>query len=545
MSTKAQIKSWDVYDILMIMAGLLLPMLLLRYDILWLDECYQLMSVANFQDNPMAPLTFAMGHWWQSIFGDGILAIRIFMRLLYSLSIAIGCAFFYVKIRNARLTSLMFMTLCFAACIFGMNIFNWDTSMFIFEVIMIWLCIDYWQTPKWQNVIAIGVLTGIITMGRLPFAVALIYLLPMTIIRHRASNYRRGIYEAIVMLSAAIASAALIVLCLYGSLASYIGKLNPLYIINGHDLRDIGYVVKRLWEITFCVLSSGAFVLSLLGSCVLLTKAKRFRKLLFAGLLILWIIWGFERTTPPLQTFGGTLYYSWLLLFMFIFGFLPIVRHHRIPAQNWIIMAIAFTAMAGSNGFFERVIVIQTLPMLLVYCYDEVKPWINYFIIILSTTSLCILAGRLYNFTIADSYVDFSRYNHRYKWCLDNEDELFESGLRIFDKVREENLNFTFIGSSKYLYNYHYGTETMYSLAHFHYFDFDKEKIYYEANLGRYDAFFLNFTWFYDEPAELAKFTDYINREGFVATDLKNADWQLYIRRSAPLPPGVHYLPTE
>lgn len=71
-----------------------------------------------------SPLTYYLGHAWLSLLGDHIFSLRILTCLIYLLSIAAACIYFYVRTGESLEASVLFCLLCPASQMWGEPIFG-------------------------------------------------------------------------------------------------------------------------------------------------------------------------------------------------------------------------------------------------------------------------------------------------------------------------------------------------------------------------------------------------------------------------------------
>lgn len=129
------------------MAGILIPLSILFFDAPERDECYQALSVLDYQNSPLAPLTFAGGYLWLHIFGVTMLNLRILGLLCHMTAIGIGCWFFYRKTGDRFWSAFMFMTLMTASQVWAMHIYNWDTGCYPFAMLTLVSSVAFGGSP--------------------------------------------------------------------------------------------------------------------------------------------------------------------------------------------------------------------------------------------------------------------------------------------------------------------------------------------------------------------------------------------------------------
>lgn len=119
--------------LLMIVAGLLLPYIGLGHigSILG-DECYQALCVRSYENAPLAMLSFYTGHVWTTIFGEGILQLRVLMVLCYQISVALPCIYLYRVSRRPLLSAFMFMMLSVGSRMTVLQLYGWDAGAYPF-----------------------------------------------------------------------------------------------------------------------------------------------------------------------------------------------------------------------------------------------------------------------------------------------------------------------------------------------------------------------------------------------------------------------------
>ncbi len=258
------------------------------------DECYQALSVRQYQDSPAAIGVFYIGHIFTSIFGDSIICLRTISKFAYLLAIGIPCIYLNRHTKNILLSSLVFLICAACATIGGFNIFNWDTIAYPFEAIGLIYIINYISSPKKSNILWCGILCGIMTIIRLPLFAATIICL-VSIILCNKGNIHRIILHSVIGLFACIITILLCGSIISGSVTNYFLAFSEDNIINGHGIDNLHRNIWRFNHLMPYIFISGfgatfSFILAWIYSKLNFHSKIFFVLSVFCTIIIYWFI---------------------------------------------------------------------------------------------------------------------------------------------------------------------------------------------------------------------------------------------------------------
>lgn len=137
----------NLINAVLLLGGVLLPILFLPIGFDVKDEFYQALSVRDYTNAPLAPLSFYIGNIWCRIFGETIVNLRILSSLFASTGIAIGCLYLYRKCNCTRLCCLTFLIMNLGTNL-STRIYNWDVGSVPFLMMALVSILLYWEKTQ-------------------------------------------------------------------------------------------------------------------------------------------------------------------------------------------------------------------------------------------------------------------------------------------------------------------------------------------------------------------------------------------------------------
>lgn len=251
------------------------------------DEGYMNLCIRDYQNSPLAMLTFYTGHLWTSLFGDSFLTIRRLGYAMGTLAILIGCTYYFQRTRKMLQAAFLFALGCAVMSLERFLIYNWDVAAYPYYALLAVLVIDDIRRPRLWKVIAAGFTVCMLAISRIQLVVlipifAVIVAMPVRRVPEICARH-----VLVYLLSVSVAFVLLTwVMC--GSVSLYIGAFSPDNIITGHGLKDLMrayYIFKDNFAIN---ISTSALSLSAIIVAITLTKypvLSRVQKTMLCGFL--------------------------------------------------------------------------------------------------------------------------------------------------------------------------------------------------------------------------------------------------------------------
>lgn len=488
------------------------------YKYFYRDEVFMALNVRHYQDSPMAPLTFYIGHLVTDIFGDTLIALRWLKSILYFLTIGFGCIFFYRVTGKGKAAWYLFALFSLTSCIAAMDIYNWDTGSYPFMVLSLISALAYNNHRDLKHSLIMGICCGLMTASRvtnvaaLPFLILLIFLS-----RDRLSSKFR---DTAAYLIAFAVTLGVILLVIYGSPHRVLTAWSEDNIITGHgsDIASILRIIDGIDGLT--LLLSLAWMLSTV--CLLFgIIALRIHRYRLVGVVLMALATCLY--TRAFNHFDWSIHMCLWQLPAFIFLFMPQIScmfgHHphdktiRITLTQWILLLFMLLPGVGSDNFYERIAPMVFMPLLLAYDYKRHRR----FIIASCAFMGCAIMTLAFYKTVGPHISPRThlasispRLNHIYYKTAEASD--FENHKHIYDQLTDRGFNPTYIGTDRYTYLYLFAPDNLYSLQHFHYISFANEKKYLK-NLRNFDAIIVNDPVY--EGTDSIAFRSYLHTLGF------------------------------
>ncbi|MCC8037871.1 MAG: hypothetical protein LIP02_07045 [Bacteroidales bacterium] len=413
--------------------GALLPLITLDVSLYESDEPYQAYcTLAPEAMSPIAPLTFAMGRWWQTVFGEGLLQLRWLAYVIRLATALVGAIWLGRTTRRPIAASVAFFAAM--ACVSTDLMYDWNSTSLLWLVALAITLVEYWNRPSWEKVVAIGVLSALATLSRLPSGVAILVAAGVIIAkgfsntRMRERTSERQIEgtdtrlgqrvipgrwpEPTLPLGVGVAAFLLAYfggawLC-FGSIDEYFGRWGERYFVTGHD-----GILATVWHDLPRYLAGGCATFLLGVGCSLWAwlawKSRVNRWSLWVDYLIGAVVscWAMQR----LVSHGG--WVTGLTLAWYMLCVAGVVANWKGMSQlrrvaGVLALLFMIVQMAGSNVPWERFSVASCLCLWIFAVLGKDGPWRW-----LSGATLAMIAAMvgfnaMYPFRIECKWLDFT-----------------------------------------------------------------------------------------------------------------------------------------
>jgi hypothetical protein len=473
-----------------LLLGMLLPFIGLGNDFTHRDEAYQALCVANYADCPLAMLSFYIGNVWTRLFGDEILSLRILMLICYEFSIAIACVYMYRHTRKLFTSAMMFLIMCLGCRYFTLGIYGWDAGAYPAMTLTTVALLSYANNPSLKRIALVGIAAALSAMSRIP-TMAILPVILIVIIYKRRDLSATLRDSGLGLLSFVLTAFLVILLMTSGHPSLYIAAWSPENIINGHC--NIHVLIWRFTEVSYNLIPAFMPMAVCAAAACYMTRVQRHIKLNFAICLVGCTLTSYLFFVS--YTLDG-IYAVGILQGLFIaMILLPWMRHsvHNRPVDVniqaiIIIVACSLMAAVGSDGFPERPMVINTIPLLWAYLYRRYSAILNYLIV------FALFASISFYYFDTTSHAknisrDFSERPHL-RGIRTNElysrmhVEIFTEISNVMDSIAD-NSDCAIFGTDRYMLDYVLNNGVSYNLNHFHYIDSPKDIQLISGLIGR------------------------------------------------------------
>lgn len=529
-----------ILPVVFIIAGLLLPLSLLFFDIPQRDEAYQMLATLDYQHSPLAPLAYFNGHLWMLLFGDNVLSLRILNLLCHAVAIAIGCFIFFRHTGNRTISAALFMMLCSGSQVWAMHIYNWDTGCYPFAMLCLAAAMTYWRKPSVKHLAFLGLMSAGFTLSRLPSGVIIPALCVMIGCRLK-SQPKHAVAGIVVYLATLVTASLLLLLLIFGGCPGIEEAFRPENIITGHGLSDVSRYIERVRVITpTLIIQSAVAVMWIIYAWVMLyLRRHRIFWLSLMAISLLATICFFYWLLPTRTSYG--------LMFLPLIGawLYPMLSKLRVSgrfgkptAEGWILLIFCIAPIIGSDGFQERFMLLPVLPVVLTFCYPQLRKYIRWFICFSFFTAVGMIG-------VKEAYYitsGLSKANNipRLNYILVDEQsasELHEQTL-VIDSLRTAGKRIATDGMMHYESSLFHDIPLLRGLHEFHIGDYDKEIPEISRNIKGYDALLISYPMFFmpgadntePNPEADRQFDQLLKNSGFTRTDLTSGRFVIYTR---------------
>ena len=385
-----------VFVAIPVITGLFFILPLFNFESLWADEFYQAICVRRYKEAPMGILTFFIGNKWTEVFGFSLLNLRILAAVEGVLAITITSIFSYRCTKNAILSAFSFLLACLLYKYAAFPIYNWDSGTYLFDAIAICLMISLISHPSKIKYVLLGIIIGLMTLGRLPSGIFIVFSCVLIFIANKYNSSGFNSPKAIFYVLAGWIFAILLLLTIiYDSPLNFFSYLKLENTVPRHSLiHDGKYLFDRLWKISWI---STAKWFPGLGCMLIAVVLPYIRKRIISILIVsFWLIFclllAFQRYTEyqmPMALGGDSVVGFALILVYPIYCTLKNKKTNPIVnIKLWGVVAILISMSFGSDGYFERSLTAFVVPILITIVWNvNIKPLKTY---IISTFTVCI-----------------------------------------------------------------------------------------------------------------------------------------------------------
>lgn len=370
--------------------------------IIYGDEGYMALCVRHYSESPLGMLTFWIGHLWEGLFGERILALRALAALGILGAVGTASIYLYRRTRNPLLASATFLAMMVAGRISEFHLYNWDSGTYFFDSIALVTLLSYLRKPRaWKAAVA-GAVVMCMTLGRVPLAIFIFVAAGVIIVRreHVAANLS-------VMLGTAAVMFLVLTTLMIGSPVAYFAAFSPQNIVSGHAPTDID---DWWWRLTNIGNNQPKWWIPATLCCLLplLLMKRRLR---------LWGIIGLVLTTllalVLMSRYLGYFRFAWSCLgwaFPLLLGPLCLcgVWNRRHPAERiatpraalWLCGLFPLLVALGSDSFFERMCVVFSIPCIIAEIWPKLpggcRSYLRYYLLTVIIVMGSMLAGRTF-----------------------------------------------------------------------------------------------------------------------------------------------------
>lgn len=495
---KLTARNVEILSVLLIIAGLILPYVGLGNEFTGRDEAYQALCVMNYAECPLAMLSFYVGNQWIRLFGNEIISLRCLMVVCYQVSISISCGYLYYRKHNILLTATVFLTMCVGFRYVAMSLYGWDSgaypSMTLFAVMMLL----YISKPSKINIVLVGCAMGIMVMSRIPTLAALPFAFFVIIFNnkrlHNCVEWEGVIKDSCVgLLSLFVTIGCIVLIITSGNIDEYFEAWSTKNIINGHF--DPDFVLWRWKDVSRRVLTAFYPMITCFACACYMIRVKRYYWFNYSICLLLCCVLSFYflKTYMMYFEYASGIYES-LLGILVIMPFLYNMTHDKEAKIELLpmisILFCSLLAGIGSDGFLERPMTVNAIPLICAYVYNDKSKNVirQFFIFALMSGMVMYMLFLISNFKGIKYEYDGIAHLSGIKSNSSGGDvvERFNEVSSVIDCLKSDGSDFSVVGTDRYEFDYVYRNGVSYNLHHFHYFDGDEDVEAIKSIVGRY-----------------------------------------------------------
>lgn len=489
------------------------------------DECYQALNIRSYEISPLAMLTFYIGSLWCGLFGDTLISLRELMLTQMLFSIFLGCGYFYCKTRDLLITSFLFMTMSLLSVFSTLFIFGWDIGAYPFIVMSLLSVLNYVKEASLKSVVLVGVFCALMVLSKIT-TIAILPIL-LAIIIWRANKVSCVKISGVIMRDSLVGVAsflvtALIVIAVMCGVENYIEAWNPENIITGHDAN---LLIISLFKLFPNVFKMWLFVGLLALLSILISRMKR-RIFKYSLLSLAFVVSCIFLRYAGLNS---GLAQGLFLVLLFYLPALKVIRHEVIDVPvSFLMIVCAFSLMSavGSDGAFEKPLVIPMIPIIATTVYKYRNGMLKWIFILVAALSFQIDFVRLISLHRNHIYkADIPRLTSLH---LNSEKApLYNSVKELTDSLKSKGQKIVFWGNSKYYFEYFFHDDTPPLLQMFHYDDNKEEMVRkVETTFMHYDVVIIQ--WNNYDPNNYYNIIKSLQQKGFVSERRDDKFWILY-----------------
>lgn len=516
---KRNLLSTKVFIAIVVICSMAVPMHDVFYKHIARDEFFMALNVRAFQDSPMAPLTFYIGHVGTELFGDNLITLRVLKYLLYFITVGLGCLFFCRVTGRGKASWYLFALFSLTSCVAAMDVFNWDTVSYPFMVLTLISTLAYNHHRTLPKAALTGVCCGLMISSRIPSAVTVPFIILLIFLSHYPVTQK--LRDTAGFLIGAAVTLWLILWLIYGSTSNLLAAWSTENIINGHGI-DAGSISRMLDDIVRLSQNmSLTWMLSI--ACFMFAMVfMRMHRHQLAGIALITAV--LFMLTRALAHYDETAHICLWQLPAFVFLFMPQISrlfglglwngYAKISLTQWILLLFMLIPGVGSDHFYERIAPMVLMPLILAYCYLSIRR-----IVITVCGCMAVSILTLAMFTTITPHktprVNLASISPRTIGIFSTVEDanVYKEHKTVYDQIINRGHTPTYIGDMRYTYTYLFAPDDIYSLQHFHYINFANEKKYLKQ-LRNFDAVVVNEPVYADSSDNVA-FRSYLHYLGF------------------------------
>lgn len=351
--------------------GISAPLLLLDRGLYLGDEYYQILCSVDYLRQPVWPLTAAIGHGWAWLLGEHAFNYRILYYLFYTLTIIVGCWYYYHRRHNLFAAFLVFALVQVLWAGYKALIWGWYVPSDCFLALTCYAALEYIRHRSKTSLLLMAFLSTAAVMSRLP---SIVILIVMTILILWRGNCDRSAWKHLCMYLTGVALTVVIILTLiYGNPLDYISAWHGDNVITGHSGNPLLMFLRPFAESLLHDTEVYAILFTGVG---LLWIGKRIHKRRVPTLLwqamaaVVLFLMLRVNLIYSYQNFGNIINYYYVTFF-FIMGMILLVPYLRGEAPSresllmWLtVLGCSLCAAVGSDRSIRVAVCFPLLPAL-------------------------------------------------------------------------------------------------------------------------------------------------------------------------------------
>lgn len=406
-----------------LLGGITIIFSLDNYSGFWTDETFQALCVKRYQDQPLGLLTFYIGHIWTKICGFSILNLRYLVSLEYTLAVGVASFYLFRLTANKILTGLSFLLGCILLKTTSFSLYNWDSGTYLFDSIAICLLVSVIRHPSISRYLLLGIMTGLMTLGRIPSAIFLPLSLIIIVLANKYREKQFNSWKAVILVFGGwLACIVAMTWLICGSLPDYINLFRESHTISGHSpFKDWKYLINRFdailqYTAQKCLPSIGCL---LLAEILPKIKARRTRiiiQVLWIGFCCCLVAGLTRRDFSFLNFLGGDILIGmgFLLVYPIYLLYTKTQRNRLLIIQLWAVFFLYISMAFGSDAYMERMVAGFSIPVTTAILwqtgYPTIRAYIRHFYFLTLLTFTAIFATQA-TMTIRAFHSDESEYS--------------------------------------------------------------------------------------------------------------------------------------
>lgn len=360
--------------LLCVAGGVALMFSVLNYSGFWPDEIFMTNCMRHYSEAPLGLLTFYVGHLWIEWFGYSLLNLRVLTAILSTLAVGVSSFYLYRLTRRPLLASVVFLLCCLLMKLCSFPFPNWDSFTYLFDAIAACMLVGLVARPSSPAYFILGVVSGLMTLGRLPSGI----LLPLAIIIVTLANRINGsayppARAGLLILGGWLLTMFLLTFLILGDPTLYPRLILDGNTVSGHNPGEDGVrLIRRLAAVcnkatSTCAFGAGTLVLAILFPKI---HSKKLRAAILSlyvllSLSLAYYIAQVDRQFPFILGGDAVIGLGLLLAYPVYRLFRPVEKNRLLDLQLWAVAAVLFTMMFGSDAYFERLITALVIPILI------------------------------------------------------------------------------------------------------------------------------------------------------------------------------------